>query len=203
MCIRDRLNNWDLVGENRGRSNFDMRHRFVTSYLWELPFGPGRQFGGASRGVVSHLIGGWSTYGIVTLSTGFPLTVFSGVDSLNMGSGALAHPNQIADPELPRSERDPSRWFNTAAFAIPAQYVFGTSGRNTVGGPGVGNVDFALIKNTSITERQRLQFRAEFFNLLNTPHFGLPVNTMSSASFGRVTSAGDARVIQFALKYLF
>jgi hypothetical protein len=201
--VAQQLNNWDLVGENRGLSNFDMRHRFVTSYLWELPFGPGRRFGGASRGVAARLIGGWSSYGIVTLSTGFPLTIFSGVDNVNMGVGSLAHPDQIAEPELSRSERDPSRWFNTAAFAVPAPYLFGTSGRNTIEGPGVGNVDFALIKNTAITESHRLQFRAEFFNLFNTPHFGLPVNTMTSGSFGRVTSAGDARVIQFALKYLF
>ena len=201
--VGQQLNNWDLVGEGRGRSNFDMRHRFVTSYLWELPFGPGKRFGDGTRGSAARLIGGWSAYGIVTLSTGFPLTVFSGVDNVNMGVGSLSHPDQKGEPELPRSERDPSRWFNTAAFEAAPQYKFGTSGRNTVGGPGVGNVDFAVVKSTGLTERHRLQFRAELFNLFNTPHFGLPVNVMTSGSFGRVTSAADARVIQFALKYIF
>jgi hypothetical protein len=191
----------------RGRSNFDVRHRLSVSYAYDLPFGRGRAFL-ANDGWLSQLLGGWQTYGIVTLQTGRPFTVAllpeidnSGTGRSSLGFGANDRPNIVGDPQL--SNRTPEQWFNPAAFAFPARGTFGNAGRNILEGPGYANVNASLLKNTYLSESVNLQLRAELFNLFNHPNFNLPDNFLGSPTFGRITSAREPRHIQFAVKLLF
>ncbi len=191
----------------RGRSNFDVRHRLSVSYSYNLPFGKGRALLN-DNGWLTTVLSGWETYGIVTLQTGRPFTVAllsdidnSGTGRSGLGFGANDRPNVVGDPVL--DERTPESWFNTAAFAFPPRGTFGNAGRNILDGPGYQNVNASLVKNTALTERWNLQLRAEVFNLFNHPNFNLPDNFLGSPSFGRITSAREPRHIQFGVKVLF
>ncbi|HEX5702558.1 MAG TPA: carboxypeptidase regulatory-like domain-containing protein [Pyrinomonadaceae bacterium] len=191
----------------RGPSNFDTRHRFVLSYSYDLPFGKGKRYL-TDDGWVSKLLSGWQTLGIVTLQSGRPFTVAllpeidnSGTGRSVLGFGANDRPNVSGDPNLSSPSAD--RWFNTAAFAFPAPGTFGNAGRNILRGPGYQNVNASLVKNTLLTERLNLQFRAEAFNLFNHPNLNLPDNFLGSPTFGRITSARDPRHLQFGVKLLF
>ena len=199
-------NSYNVAAE-RGRSNFDVRQRLSLSYSYALPFGKGRQFL-ADDGWVSTFLTGWETHGILTFQTGRPFTVAllseldnSGTGRSILGFGANDRPNVVGNPEI--SNPTPERWFNTAAFAFPPPGTFGNAGRNILDGPGFQNVNAALMKNTALTERVNLQFRAEFFNLFNHPNLNLPDNFLGSPTFGRISSARDPRHIQFGLKLLF
>ena len=191
----------------RGRSNFDVRHRLSLSYGYDLPFGKGRSML-ANNGWVTAALTGWQTFGIVTLQTGRPFTValLSEIDNSNtgrsnLGFGANDRPNIIGDPNL--SHRTPDQWFNTAAFAFSPRGTFGNAGRNILDGPGFQNVNASLLKNTKLREGLDLQFRAEAFNLFNHPNFDLPDNFLGSPTFGRILSAQSPRHIQLGLKLLF
>jgi Carboxypeptidase regulatory-like domain/TonB dependent receptor len=199
-------NSFDLSAE-RGRSGFDVRHRFSLSYSYDLPFGKGKSLLGNS-GLATTLLTGWQTYGVITLQTGRPFTValLPEFDNSNTGISNLGflgndRPNLIGQAKL--DNPTPERWFNTAAFGIPPFGSFGNSGRNILDGPGFQNVNFSIVKNTSIREAATIQFRTEFFNLFNHPNFGLPDNFVGSPSFGRLISADSPRRIQFGLKLLF
>ena len=184
-----------------------MRHRFVASYSYSLPFGKGQKYL-ADNGWISTILSGWDTHGIVALQSGRPFTVAllseidnSGTGRSILGFGANDRPNLIGNPEL--SNPTTSQWFNTAAFAFPAPGTFGNAGRNILDGPGYQNVNASLVKNTLLKEGVNLQFRAEAFNLFNHPNFNLPDNFLGSPTFGRITSAREPRHIQFGLKLLF
>ncbi len=187
----------------RGRSNFDIRHRFSLSYAYDLPFGKG-----ATGGWEKGLLAGWQTYGVITLQTGRPLTValLSDIDNSNtgrsnLGFGANDRPNLVGQAKL--DNPTPERWFNTAAFQFPTPFTFGNAGRNVLDGDGYQNVNFSVVKNTALRESLNLQFRAEFFNLFNHPNFDLPDNFLGSPSFGTVRSAQSPRRVQFGVKLLF
>jgi len=191
----------------RGRSNFDVRHRFSLSYGYDLPFGKGRRFL-AGDGFLPAILTGWQTFGIVTVQTGRPFTAAlqMDIDQSNtgrstLGFGANDRPNIVGNPDL--SHRTPDQWFNTAAFAFPAFGSFGDAGRNTLEGPGYVNFNTSVMKTTKLTESLGLQFRAEAFNLFNHPNFNLPDNFLGSPTFGRILSAQSPRHIQFGLKLLF
>jgi hypothetical protein len=195
------------VAAERGRSNFDVPHRLSVSYSWALPFGKGRQYL-ADDGWVTTALSGWETYGLITAQSGRPFTVAllpeidnSGTGRSILGFGANDRPNLVGNPEL--SNQTTGQWFNTSAFAFPTPGTFGNAGRNILDGPGFQNVNVSLMKNTALTERVNLQFRAEAFNLFNHPNFNLPDNFLGSPTFGRITSARDPRHIQFGLKLLF
>jgi carboxypeptidase family protein len=199
-------NSFDTSAE-RARSSFDIRHRFSLSYSYDLPFGKGKSLL-SNAGIATALLTGWQTYGVVTLQTGRPFTValLPEFDNSNTGISSLGflgndRPNLIGQAEL--DNPTPERWFNTAAFAVPAFGSFGNSGRNILDGPSYKNVNFSLAKNTAIRETATIQFRMEFFNLFNHPNFGLPDNFVGSPSFGRLISADSPRRIQFGLKLLF
>lgn len=194
-------------GAEKGRSNFDIRQRVSIGYSYDLPAGLGKRFL-ASHGVLSTLLGGWSTHGIVTLQSGRPFTVAllpeydnsnTGIESL--GFGANNRPDRLASGVL--RNPGPDRWFDTAAFA-PASYGnFGNSGRNILDGPGYKDVSLSMIKDSQIREGLRLQFRAEFFNAFNQTNFSLPDIFLGSPSFGHILSAGNPRLLQFGLKLIF
>ena len=197
------------IRAERGRSNFDLRHRFSASYSYDLPFGKGQRWL-ANAGGMTTVLSGWQTYGVISLQTGRPFTVAllpeidqSNTGRSNLGFGANDRPNLVGNGRV--SDPRPERWFNTSAFVVPAFGSFGSSGRNILDGPGYENINFSLVKNTRLRENLNLQFRAEFFNLLNHPNFDLPDNFLypGSPTFGRILSAQSPRHIQFGVKFLF
>ena len=177
-------------------SSFDHRHRFVGSFVYELPFA--RKFSGRTE----KLLAGWQVSSIVTLQSGAPFTVNLGVDRANIGAGPAQRPNLLRDQNL-SSGRTPERWLDTSAFSLPNQFTFGNAGRNIVFGPGLNNVDLSLQKETRISERVLVKFRAEAFNALNHPNLDVPNRIAFSPTFGRIFSAEPPRQIQFGLKLEF
>ena len=188
-----------------GPSEFDVRHRFVASYIWELPFGRGRRWGKDWGPAMELAFGGWQVTGIHVLQSGLALTAtLAGANVVNLGGERRARPNLVGDPELPESERTLARWFNTdafAAFAVPQ--AFGNAGVGIMRGPGVANFDFTFAKNFQVTDRRSFQFRTEVFNAFNHPNFGPPNIARDSSGFGQILSAAPARIIQFGLKFYF
>jgi hypothetical protein len=183
---------------HRGNSNFDITHRYVLSGVWELPFGKGKPW--ASENAVARIIaGGWQLSGIWSAQTGLPFTVTLNFDPTN--SGVTGRPNRIAGGTLPAGQRDPARWFDLNAFAAPAQFTYGNAGRNILRAPGRQNVDVGVTRNFRFTERVNLQFRGEFFNLFNTPQFGLPgmsIGTPGAGIIGGVVT--PERQVQLAMR---
>lgn len=188
--------NWN---SDRGRADSDRTHALVVSYLWDMPRLKGW------NPVLRHLLGGWQNNGIISAYSGLVYSISAGIDQSLTANGADRADvvgNWKLDANRPKGDQI-LRWFNPAAFALQPEGTFGNSGRNNLRGPGSANVDWGLFKQIPIVERHTLQFRAEFFNLFNRTNLGLPNNNLQSAQFGRITSAGSPRVIQFALKYAF
>jgi len=185
---------------DRGNSDQVRRHIFTAAYTYELPFGPGKKFL-AGGGAAGKIVGGWQVAGITYLRTGQPFSV--GFSS-PLGTWFATRVNAAKVGNLPRGERDITRWFDASGYSIPAQFTFGNSARNHLFAPGDIVFDVSVIKDTKLTERFTTQFRAEFFNMPNHANFGGPgANLSVAASLGRITSAGDPRQIQFGLKLLF
>ena len=204
QAIQDPTN----LAREYGSLEFDIMRRFVASWVYELPFGRGKRYLGGSSRALDLFLGGWQLNGITTLQAGFPLTP---VLSYSLGkTDTVSRPNFIGDPTA--TSRQPHDYLSAAAFAIPtnaeitAGNFYGNEGVGVVRSPGLVNLDFSAFKNFDLWEGGRLQFRAEFFNATNTPYFGSPGSvglTLGTPTFGRVTSAGDPRVIQLGLKFLF
>jgi Carboxypeptidase regulatory-like domain/TonB dependent receptor len=197
-------NSWDLRAE-KGLADFDQRFRWVTSFDYELPFGRGRRYLTSNR-ALDLAFGGWHVGGIYALTSGFPFSPFLSYDPSNTGDQGVVRADRIANGNFPSGQRDPSLWFDINAFPLPAQYTFGNSGRNVLIGPGVNLFDGSVRKEFAITETQRLEFRAEFFNMFNHPNFSQPDNFIDDGpgAAGVVTSTAiPNRQIQFGLKYLF
>ncbi len=185
----------------RGNSNFDVRQRFVMNSVYELPFGKGKPFFSNSR-LAGAVLGGWQLTNIFSAQTGLPFTPILSVDNTN--TGTTARPNRVANGALSSDVRNPQNWFNEAAFVTPAQYVYGNSGRNILRGPGFRNLDAGLSRFFALTERFNLEFRAEAFNILNTPELGLPNATLGVATTGTITTVvNPQRELQLALRLRF
>jgi hypothetical protein len=184
----------------RAVSGFDVRHRLSVGYVYDLPFGKGKPLSPSNR-ALQYIVSGWEASGIVTLQTGSPFTITSGRDVANVGSGGQ-RPDRIASGKL--SNPTIYEWFDTSAFVMNAPYTFGNSGRNILYTDGLRLWDASLLRNFDITERARLQFRGEFFNVLNHPDFGTPVTTLTSGNFGMVFGTRNLpRIGQVALKFIF
>jgi hypothetical protein len=183
----------------RDVSTGDMPNAFTGSVTYDLPFGPGHGFG--TTGLVSKLIGGWKVNSVATIQSGLPLAVSQATNNNAFAGFGVQRPNRVGNPVLDNPST--AMWFNTAAFQTAPQFTLGTSSRNPVRGPGYRNMDLALIKNTKLQERVNMEFRAEFFNFTNTPPLNAPAVVLGNAGFGSITSAGDPRVIQFAMKLTF
>ena len=183
---------------DRGLSSFDRTHRFVGSFVWELPFG--RQW----RNPMSTLTRGWQVSGILVAQTGSPFSVLMSCADVN-AEGNNCRPDRLSSGVLPSSQRSIDEWFNTAAFAIPSTPAWGNSGRNILRAPGTVNVDFALSRAfyPGAHEDRRIQVRSEFFNALNHTNFSVPVNSIDSPAFGTITSAMPGREIQFGARLEF
>jgi hypothetical protein len=186
----------------KGRVGFDASHQAVMSFVYDLP-SPGM----LSRGVPGAIFGGWQTNGIMTLRSGFPITVSQG-NIINTGN-APVRPDRVGSGKLDNPTIN--RWFDVDAFrivscanaAIPEACHYGNSGRGIIEGPGFRNLDFSLFKNFRMTESARLQFRAEFFNITNTPHFNVPNAGLNTGSqfqpvrnaSGQVTWPSQANIV--------
>ena len=181
-----------------GPANFDRRHRLVVSGLWQLPTN-------LSNRAVDALLGGWSLTGIWTWQSGLPFSVTSGVDNARTGTGGQLA-DVVGDPALAgdrtRAEQI-AGWFNTAAFTPNALGTFGTAGRNSLRGPRYSAVDLGLHKTFAMPGGIRTQFRFEAFNALNNVNLDLPNGQVTSGNFGRILSADDPRILQFALRVSF
>jgi hypothetical protein len=185
-------------GFDKGPSDFDHTHVFTASGLWELPVG-------FDQKIANTLLGGWNLTSIVTLQSGYPFTVGSGVDNARSGTGGQ-RADLIGDPYYSGNRsRDEVilRYLNPAAFAPNALGTFGNLGRNRFRGPGFANIDMGLHKSFRITERVNTQFRFEAFNVFNQVNLGNPTAGQNSGNFMRITTASDPRILQFALRVSF
>ncbi len=197
----------------RGPSDFDVPQHVVFSWVYELPFGKGKPM--LANGVMSKVFGGFQVAGSYTYSAGRPFTALDSANSSSIDIGEeVALPNATGTaPVMPQTV---TCWFyvstnsgckgitGTNAFSLPAPGVFGNAGRNTLRGPGLTDLDVSVSRNFSFTERVKLQFRAEAFNLTNTVAFGLPNANVSGGTPGVITSlAADPRIMQFALRLGF
>ena len=194
---------YNLAAE-RGRADFDQKLRWVFSFDYELPFGGSRSH--LSNRAMDLAFGGWHFGGIYTLASGFPFSPYLGFDPSNTGTQAIVRPNQLSDGNLPSGQRTPDHWFDINAFAAPTGFAFGNAGRNVLTGPGQNVFDGSLRKQFDLTEMQRLEFRAEFFNAFNHPNFAQPDNFIDDGPgvAGVITSiAIPMRQIQLGLKYSF
>jgi hypothetical protein len=186
----------------RGNSNFDIRHRFVFSGVYELPFGKGKRYLNGSR-VANQIAGGWQISGIFSAQTGLPFTPILSYDPTNTGITS-ARPNRAASGVLPSTQRGANDWFNLAAFIAPPVYTYGNSGRDILSGAGFRNIDLSLSRLIAFSERFHLEFRAEAFNLFNTPELGLPNATLGQTTTGVIsTVVNPQRELQFALRLAF
>jgi len=193
VVVQDSYN----IRNDRGLSDYDARHRFVVSWLYELPFHSNR------------LTEGWQLGGITQLQSGNPVNI---ITSINTFTGvASLRPDVIGEI---KTVGTPAQWFTNTAFALPVGpgnvVHFGNLGRNVVIGPGFSNTDFSVLKNTKLTESLRLQFRAEVFDIFNHANFGQPGRVVGTGAFGVISNtrfptgdSGSSRQIQFAMKLIF
>ena len=182
-----------------GPSGFDVRHRAVISYVYELPFGTGRRWMTDSGALLQGLVGGWQLSGITTMTTGRPFSV-----SLQAGvnNGAPSWPDRIGSGKLDNPTVDV--WFNTADFVAPPPNTYGNAGRGILYGPGHMNFDTSLSKRVELGRGSNVEFRWDVFNLFNHPGFGFPNSAIGNPNAGRITSTVvDNRSMQFALKVNF
>lgn len=190
---------------DRGLATIDIAHRFVVSYLYELPFGKGRKFGANAASVLDAFIGGWQFNGITTFQSGTPLTI-----TANNTAGIfnpLTRPNTNGnDPNLSgKVDERLNRYFDTSVYSQPAAFTFGNVGPTVnVRNDGIKNFDLSLFKQFRPIEKMAVQFRVEALNAFNTPRFGSPNTSVTSTTFGQITSQANApRQLQFGLKLLW
>jgi hypothetical protein len=180
-----------------GISNDDMPHVFNFSAIWQIPNAP-------VHGITNTLLNGWQLSSLASWHDGFPFSVLSGQDNSFSGVGADRADYIGGNASLGGSHGQMvNQYFNTSVFTPNAPGTFGNSGKNILRGPRLFNTDLSLLKNFKIAERVTVQFRSEFFNVFNNVNFNQPQNILSSSSRGRITSAGDPRILQFALKLMF
>jgi hypothetical protein len=211
LDVSDNLSNASLGGNptsnatrfnlaaNKGVAGFDIPQNFVTSFVYSIP-------GKTGNAVLNGLVSGWNLSGIVTRYSGLPYSVFLGTDVANIGtvSGRYTqYPLLVGDPNA-IAHRTPQQWFNTAAFAQPAQYTFGNAGRNILRTDILNNVNFSLFKRFPFLERRDVELRADFFDLPNHTNFGYPSDMVGTSQFGKVSNTRNSgRLVQLALKVHF
>jgi hypothetical protein len=181
---------------------FDVPHRLVTSFIYELPFGAGRRF--ATAGPAGAIFGGWSVNGILTLSAGRPLTVTT-TDQAGTGPGRIARANCVGEAVPDGFDQTLNSWMDPKAFAPTTTRTYGNCANNTVRGPGSKSMNLSLFRSIKLGGEKRAEFRLETFNLFNWVNYGFPAANISNlGTFGRITSSvGDQRELQLALKFYF
>jgi Carboxypeptidase regulatory-like domain len=193
---------------NRGLADWDRRHVFTQSYVYELPFGAGKPWAHTRPWTI--LFGGWQINALWTWDSGLPLDIAINNASLN-APGNINRPNVNGPVEVFGNIGPGQSYFNTAAFSAPRPNAFGSIGRNVLHGPRLFEIDSSVFRKFRVTERWNLEFRAEAFNATNTPHFDRPDTNYSDAAFGQVTTAhgnqsvqvNENRQLQFSLRLMF
>jgi hypothetical protein len=183
----------------RGLAEFDVRHSLTFSYIYAIPFGSGMS------GAAGKILGGWQLLGITRLLTGSPFTVTNGFDNLN--NGGTGYPDLTCNPNYsggPSNAQKTAQFFDTSCFARPPLYQYGNQGRNVLTGPGTQLWDAGLQKEFPFSERYKLEFKTEFFNVFNNVNFGYPNASFGTLQFGTIRSTSeDPRSMQFGLKFSF
>ena len=227
------LDDRNNLAADRGPSSFDIRHRAVFVFVYDLPIGPGHRFLGWSNGINHQVFGGWQISGNTTIQSGTPFTVFNGSNDFSGFNQFNDRPDVVGTGPLHQNNTNPDVAFDTTYFgcSIPPCNVIGkgappvgrqgTSGRNQYYGPGLQNWNFSTAKLFPLgTERLHLRFEADFFNLFNHTNFSNPVGSESSVNFGKITSTlgsgtatavgttagvvgGGPRIIQGSLRLVF
>jgi hypothetical protein len=202
-----RWNAASVFSRNRAASSFNIPHNFQFGFVYELPFGNGKKW--ATEGMSNTVFGGWQINGLFAAYQGRQFTLTASGSSLNM-PGNLQTPDQIKDKvEILGNVGDDGPYFDTTAFARVTEVRFGNVGRNTMRGPGVVNLDASLFRTFRLTPKFDLQFRAEAFNVSNTPHFANPNGNVNSSNFGKVLATqtadalGRSREFRFGLRLGF
>ncbi|MGI4828988.1 MAG: hypothetical protein ACRYFU_12470, partial [Janthinobacterium lividum] len=184
----------------RDVSSGDMPNVITGSLVYELPGGRDHRFGNSAIG--NAFFGGWSVNSIATAQSGMTVTVTQGTNYNSFAGFAIQRPNLVGHPNLASDGgRSPAHFFNTAAFALAPEFTLGDASRNPVRGPAFRDLDLSLIKRTSLGEGTLLEFRAELFNVTNTPAFAQPSGSFGTAAFGTISATvAEERVAQFALR---
>jgi hypothetical protein len=191
----------------RGNSNFDVRQRFVAGAVYELPFGKGRRW--LSRGgVLDFFFGGWELSNLASVQSGHPFTITVPNARTRLGATGLGNwwPDRLRSGRIDNPTAE--GWFDTSAFVLPqspdGSWHFGNAGRGILTSDGMFNLDAGLMKSFRVTERVRVQFRWEVFNLTNTPTLGDPTSGIDSPDFGKVRGTPSTpRQMQFAMRLSF
>ena len=188
--------------EDYGPLPFDVTHRFVTSFIYDLPIGSNRMFN--PGGFAGAILRDWAVNGILNLDSGRPFSI-SANDVANTGPGRRAAANCIGNPLPAGFERTRERWFDTSAFAAPTAFTYGNCGYNTMRGPGRKAMNMSVFRNIRLSDHRRLELRVEAFNVFNWINWGLPGASVSNQNtFGRILSTqGDPRQMQFGIKFYF
>jgi hypothetical protein len=205
-------NFYDLRAE-KGPSGYDQRLNNTTAVVWEVPVGRGRRIGDRLPALADAANGGWQISALNAITSGEPINLryapaaaFQVSDIGPDWRGAISYrPNVVGDPLMPEDRRGPNSYLNPATVVLPTDpsRPFGNLGRNAVYGPSFYQLDLSFHKNFRATEKATIQFRSEFFNILNRTNFRAPNPNRSQPSFGQITTAYPARQIQFALKLIF
>lgn len=202
-----------MYGRNKALAGFDRTHNFQMYANYDMPFGHGKQW--ATSGIAAAIVGGWELNGILSRTSGTPFTVASSGTSVNAPGNTQTADQVLANVQIPGGHGPGQPYFDPNAFVPVTAVRFGNSGRDILRGPGLFNTDLSLFRTFPLTERFKLQFRAEAFNLTNTPQFGNPGATVSSATrntdgsikalngYTEITSASNERQMRFALKLWF
>jgi hypothetical protein len=202
---------WQINAQrNYARADFDRKFVWVESFVYSLPYGPGRE---QLHGPLKYIAGGWQIAGIVNLMSGLPIgTVGASGSSLNT-PGETQTANQIAPVSFPKGINVGNPWFSTSSFAQPTGVAFGNTGRNPFSGPGLFALNASIFKNFQVRERFNIEIRGESFNLTNTPEFSNPSTSITSSTYGYVTGTigsgtgvngtGGGRAIQLGTKITF
>jgi hypothetical protein len=187
---------------NWARNDYDRTHTFVQSYVYDLPFGPGKKW--LTSGLVGNILGNWRVNGILTLMTGTPMTMLASGNALD-APGNTQTANQIAPVQILKGVGSSGPWFSPTSFAnTTAPGVFANTGRNILSGPGFFDLDASLFKIIRFQERYSLELRGEAFAITNTPQFSNPGTTVTSSNFGYVTGVnGGNRLLQLGAKFNF
>lgn len=193
-------NHPSVFSRNRALAGYDRKSVLQMGWVYDLPFGKGRQF--VQEGVGAAILGGWSLNGVYSAYSGTPFTISADGGTLN-APGNSQTADQVGPMKYIGLKGLGQQYFDPAAFAAPVGVRFGTTGRNRFRSPGVAGADLALMRVFKFTERMDMTFRAEAYNCSNTPRFGGPGANVNGGTFGVITSASRERQVRFGLRFGF
>lgn len=185
---------------NRARAGYDRTQMFQMGFVYDLPVGSGKRI--STSGAANAILGGWQLSGVFAAFTGNPYTISASGASVNT-AGNSQTADQVGEIRKIGAVGSDGFYYDRASFQPVTAARFGTSGRNIIDGPGVGNLDLSIMKNFAVGERFNAQIRGEFFNFTNSPQFGRPNNSVENANFMRITSASGERQVRFGIRLSF